>query len=359
MQLNLRPGRVLGTPVTIHASWHLFLGLLIWLLFSAFIPQAYPAHETATHFLFSLLLGLLAFASILFREVVRLATAARVWVQVREIVLFPFGGLPRWEYRQIPWQKEGAVALAGPLTSLFLAALLFLVIPSLPDGQEPLAYWLARFNLIVGLLGLVPGQPLDGARLLSAVGRRLDFNPEMLATASYLVGQLLAVGLVWSGAMMILTTYVVEGLIAVLLGCLFLAGRDGDEDKEGVGQQGWPDRLSVGDFLQRQELRREAQGRRGMERAASETDDVATTAPNQVVPAGGSGAEGASLSLGQGPRLQPWLVAADADLSAALRKMEAQGLDRLLVVEGFRVIGTCSRQQLVQHVRSRFEMRKK
>jgi Zn-dependent protease len=357
MQLNLRPGRVLGTPVTIHASWHLFLGLLIWLLFSAFIPQAYPAHETATHFLFSLLLGLLAFASILFREVVRLATAARVWVQVREIVLFPFGGLPQWEHGQIPWQKEGAVALAGPLASLFLAALLFIVIPFLPDGQQSLVHWLAYFNLIVGLLGLVPGRPLDGARLLSAVGRRLDFDPKLVTTAVYLVGKLLAVSLVWSGAMMILTSYLVEGLMAVLIGCLFLGSRDSDREQQGAGKQGLPDHLSVGDFLHRQERHGEVRGHRGVGNTASETDEPIPSSPDQVIRACGGGADGASLSFKQGPRLQPWIVAADANLSEALKKMDARGLNRLLVVEEFRVIGTCSRHQLVQYVRSRSEMR--
>lgn len=88
--------------------------------------------------------------------------------RVREIRLLPFGGAAETEEAgSVPAAEEAVVAAAGPLQNVWMgtAALLCARIEGIDPGW---AMYIAHANAIIALFNLLPIQPLDGGRLLSA-----------------------------------------------------------------------------------------------------------------------------------------------------------------------------------------------
>jgi CBS domain-containing protein len=120
--------------------------------------------------------------------------------------LFIFGGVAQIGREPETAGAEFRIALAGPLTSLALAALfggLGVVFGSLEPVSAPLTY-LGRINLFLALFNMIPGFPLDGGRVLRAVlwARGGSFRHATQWAAR--VGQVVAVGFILVGAAQIL-----------------------------------------------------------------------------------------------------------------------------------------------------------
>ncbi|MDD2422319.1 MAG: M50 family metallopeptidase [Heliobacteriaceae bacterium] len=111
---------------------------------------------------------ILAFACVGWHEFGHCLAAYYRGFAVREIELFPFGGVARLEagVEQRP-RDEMIVALAGPLCSFFLFAILEGVRIGGGPGHEILDF-LRNVNFCLGMFNLVPVLPLDGGRLLRA-----------------------------------------------------------------------------------------------------------------------------------------------------------------------------------------------
>lgn len=69
-----------------------------------------------------------------------------------------------------PLKDMALVALAGPLTNLSLAILAALIIKLTPNTQllTPILFAVVIYNLMLGILNLIPIPPLDGSRLIAA-----------------------------------------------------------------------------------------------------------------------------------------------------------------------------------------------
>src|SRR6185369_518665 len=114
---------------------------------------------------------------------------------------------------------EFRIALAGPLTSLGLAALFagagFLVRDiTLVAGA---ASWLARVNLMVGLFNLVPGFPLDGGRLLRAIAWHWTGSFDRATRVASIGGRLVSAVLMGIGLFTALGGNVLGGVWLLLI----------------------------------------------------------------------------------------------------------------------------------------------
>jgi stage IV sporulation protein FB len=109
---------------------------------------------------------LLISTAVLTHELAHTMVALHLGVRISQVELLPFGGQAVIEdYTGLEPKKEIYSALAGPLLSLFLAAVFYWIIP----WQGPLFSLFFYINLFLGCFNLLPALPLDGGRILRAI----------------------------------------------------------------------------------------------------------------------------------------------------------------------------------------------
>ena len=163
-------GRVFGIPIYLHPSWFIIFALITVSLRTQFTSQ-HPHWTPAQHWMLGIVTSVLFFASVVFHELSHSVVAMRYKIPVRSITLFVFGGLSSIEREPESAKQEFNIAVAGPLSSLFLAGC-FWLIAHFWHGNEMVAAaagWLWWINLLLALFNLVPGFPLDGGRILRGI----------------------------------------------------------------------------------------------------------------------------------------------------------------------------------------------
>jgi CBS domain-containing protein len=87
------------------------------------------------------------------------------------------------------------VAIVGPLVSILLGGLAFLLLLPLRGSNTPVAAtlgYLAITNVLLGVFNLVPGFPLDGGRVLRSIVWRISGSLRTATRAATLTGQVIA-----------------------------------------------------------------------------------------------------------------------------------------------------------------------
>jgi Zn-dependent protease len=213
---------VFGIPIRINASWVLIYALITWTLAVGYFPRQLPGLEPVAYWATGLLAALLLFASVLIHELAHSAVAIRHGLAVSGITLHLLGGVSQLEDEPPDPRVEFLIAAAGPLASFAIALALWLTRLGVDAvwGDAILTY-LILVNTSVGIFNLIPGFPLDGGRLLRAIVWQVtgDFL-RATATASR-VGGIVAIGLVVLGAFQAFAGSFLSGLWLVLIG-LFL-----------------------------------------------------------------------------------------------------------------------------------------
>jgi Zn-dependent protease len=179
-------------------SWTWFAGALVitW-LFVPLIENRLPALSgwaVAVAACFAVLLGL----SVLIHELAHAVAALRFGQSVRRITLHLLGGVSEIEGDQRKPGVDFVIAVVGPLASLLLAGLGFLLVQAMPDGTvvHLVAWQLAVANLLVGVFNLIPGLPLDGGRMLRDVVWAITGREHTGTLVAAWSGRLLAIALV-------------------------------------------------------------------------------------------------------------------------------------------------------------------
>jgi hypothetical protein len=104
--------------------------------------------------------------------------AQRYGLPVTSITLHFLGGATEIDGEPDTPGREFMVSVVGPLTSLGVGAVAFGLLQVAPDGLLRLAIGMLAFsNLLVGVLNLVPGLPLDGGRVLRALVWKVSGDP--------------------------------------------------------------------------------------------------------------------------------------------------------------------------------------
>ena len=205
---GIRIGSAFGIPIKLDLTFLLVLPLFAWLiggdveslvgvlngLFEVSMPvEALTAGATPW------LLGLAAatglFACILLHEFGHSLAAMRYGYEIESITLWLFGGVARFTEMPEDWKQEFTIAVAGPIVSVglgVLAYLVFLVVPGgVPTLQFVLAY-LALTNVVLAVFNMLPGFPMDGGRVLRALLARTRTHARATQLAAE-VGKLFAV----------------------------------------------------------------------------------------------------------------------------------------------------------------------
>lgn len=164
---TLRVGSIGGTDVLITTSWFLIAGLIA-IVVGPRVEEVQPglgALKYVAGFVFAVVLYL----SVLLHEASHAMMAKRYGFVVNSITLHFLGGMTEIDGPARTPRQEFMVAVVGPLSSIGVGVVSGLLWWVLPDG---LVRWavggLAGANLLIGVLNLVPGLPLDGGRVLKA-----------------------------------------------------------------------------------------------------------------------------------------------------------------------------------------------
>ncbi len=171
MRQTIRLGRILGIPIGVDYSWFLIFVLLTWTLAVSYYPAEFKDWPAAQYWVMGGVTAILLFMSVLLHELGHSVVALRYKIPVRSITLFIFGGVAQIGAEPPAPAAEFWIAVAGPLVSFFLAAILGLLQHLLASiiPLFALVRYLAYINGTLVLFNLIPGFPLDGGRVFRAI----------------------------------------------------------------------------------------------------------------------------------------------------------------------------------------------
>lgn len=224
---SIRIGSIAGVSVYVRASW-IIIAVVIASLLAPRVEQVQPGLG-AWKYVAGLGFAVLLYGSILLHEMSHALMAQRVGLRVRSISLHFLGGATEIEGEARTAGEEFKIAVVGPLTSIGvgLGALALLLLE--PTGLTRLAVeGIAGANLVVGVLNLVPGLPLDGGRVLRAAVWRARGNMHTGTIVAGWGGRVVAVlALLWPAFAQAVTGLepdLFDYLFAVILGGFLWSG---------------------------------------------------------------------------------------------------------------------------------------
>ena len=220
---GMRLGRVFGIPIYIHSSWFIIFALITLTVAEQFKAQ-HPQWTVAQHWSVGLITSFLFFWSVLFHELSHSVVARHYKIPVDSITLFVFGGLSRITRDPDSAWKEFNVAIAGPISSLFLAGCFWVIAKYAHGGQMVTAasYWLAEINGILAIFNLVPGFPLDGGRVLRGIAWGITKNFDKATKIATLSGKFFAYLMILWGIFDAFTGSFIGGIWLVFIGWFLL-----------------------------------------------------------------------------------------------------------------------------------------
>lgn len=172
MKASFSLGRIAGIQVGIHYTWLFAFVLIAWSLAVGFFPRYYFGWSATTYWVAGAVSALLLFLSVLVHELAHSFVARARGLPVRGITLFIFGGVSNIGGEAARAKDEFAIALVGPLTSVLLAGV-FWVLHRLTGGADSpvgaVLVYLFLINLLLAGFNLLPGFPLDGGRVLRSL----------------------------------------------------------------------------------------------------------------------------------------------------------------------------------------------
>jgi Zn-dependent protease/predicted transcriptional regulator len=219
----MRIGRILGIPIYLHSTWVIIFAGITYSLAMQF-EQQNPRWSPAQQWSVGVFTSVLFFASLLFHELAHSVVAQHYKIRVLSITLFIFGGVASIERDPSKAIQEFNIAIAGPLSSGFLAALFFGMSMLFPSNETvaALADWLWKTNAMLAVFNLLPGFPLDGGRIFRAIIWGATGNFSKATRVAGGSGRLIAYAMILLGGFGVFKGLVVPGLWSVFIGFFLL-----------------------------------------------------------------------------------------------------------------------------------------
>ncbi len=198
-------GRPFGIPVYFDLTW---VFLAVYITYS-YAPSFSHDGESpgARSYSLGFLVAMLFAVSVLLHELAHSVVARMMDLPVRRITILFFGGVSEIGRDPETAARTYLVSVAGPLMSLVLSALgfLLLMLTSLQDTVHSVVTIFAAVNGLVAIVNLLPGLPLDGGHVLRAAVWQLTGSADRGTRAAAYAGRGLAVTVV--------VTVVVTGVV--------------------------------------------------------------------------------------------------------------------------------------------------
>lgn len=211
-------GRFRGVEIRIDPSWSV-IAFLVGYSFYVLLSFRFPDIAGTGRLTLALVMTLVFFLGVLVHEIAHAWTALARGIEVHSITLYMFGGATHAELETENPSDELIIAGVGPLTSLAIAALLWVV--SLLAGETAIGYaagYLGWINLALAVFNLVPGFPLDGGRVLRSLVWKANNDFVAATRLASRVGHAVGFGIMAIGLFVLLSGNLVNGLWLIAIG---------------------------------------------------------------------------------------------------------------------------------------------
>ena len=163
-----------GFQVKIDLSWFILAVLITWSLAKGLFPHYFEGLSNATYWWMGVAGALGLFVSIIFHEFCHSIVAKHFGLPMKGITLFIFGGVAEMSEEPQSPKAEFFMAVVGPVSSIFLGLILFLVLAigktmGWPEPVNGVLVYLAWLNILLAGFNMVPAFPLDGGRILRSI----------------------------------------------------------------------------------------------------------------------------------------------------------------------------------------------
>jgi Zn-dependent protease/predicted transcriptional regulator len=217
-----------GFSIRIDYSWFFLLIIVTWSLATQAFPVWYHGLSSATYFIMGLIGAFGLFASIVLHELSHSVVARHHGVVMRGITLFIFGGVAEMTDEPPSARAEFQVAIAGPIMSIVIALVCFLVYLTghnhgWSDAVNGVFAYTALINGVLVLFNMIPAFPLDGGRVLRAILWGRSRNLMNATRISSRIGVGFGFVLIGLGILRALTGDLIGGVWSFLIG-MFLRG---------------------------------------------------------------------------------------------------------------------------------------
>jgi Zn-dependent protease len=206
---SFRLGKLLGISFRIHYTWFIIFALITFSLSWEYFPRLYPFWNPAEYWAVGIATSLLFFASVVAHELSHSMVAKANGIPVKSITLFILGGVAHITREATRPTTELVMAIAGPLCSLTLGGLFYLIsqlTTGLNEQVAALAAWLALVNVILAIFNMVPGFPLDGGRVLRSLLWRIKGDYKQATRIASLAGRGVGYTFILGGIVIVFTT---------------------------------------------------------------------------------------------------------------------------------------------------------
>jgi Zn-dependent protease len=223
--------RLLGSDVQLHVSWGAVLPILAVIVALSRLPIVLPGVDPIAAWSAGLVAALLALAGALVHESGHVLAARARGVAYGPTILYFFGGVDASDRPLSGAGDEGLVAIAGPAASLVAAGglgVLAVAVSSVAgDGAAAVREGLvvgAGFSLLIGLVNLLPGDPLDGGRIVHSLAWRVTGDPLRARGTTARVGRSVGLLMVGAGFVVALAGDVTSSIVLILAGWFVRTG---------------------------------------------------------------------------------------------------------------------------------------
>jgi Zn-dependent protease/predicted transcriptional regulator len=222
---SFRIGSIAGIDIFVNVSWLIIVVFLTFSLASNWFPTTNPGFSTSTYLVLGFISAILLFVSVLLHELAHSLVARARGLPVKNIVLFIFGGVSNIEQEPESPGVEFQMAFVGPVVSLLIGAVCYVL--SLPlrgvnSPLESLLLYLTVSNILLGVFNLLPGFPLDGGRVLRSIIWKITGNAQKATRIATFVGQALAYLIILWGIIQFFSGTAFAGLIIIFTGWFLL-----------------------------------------------------------------------------------------------------------------------------------------
>jgi len=215
--------KLLGFSVSLDVSWGIILFLVVWSLAKGAFPAYYPNLSPQTYWIMGVAGALGLFVSIVIHEFSHSMAARKYGMDIKGITLFVFGGVAEMKDEPKTPKIEFLMAIAGPITSLFLSLLFGGLYQAASAVYAPVPIvavlgYLGAINLILAIFNMIPAFPTDGGRVLRAILWRIKGDILWATRTASRISVFFAMFIIFMGFISIIQGNVIGGIWWILIG---------------------------------------------------------------------------------------------------------------------------------------------